>query len=46
MKLYPKSAATRRKNPPPTREQLEARRLRDLARLEQAWRVMTREVRA
>lgn len=38
------SAATRRKNPKPTREQLERRRLRDHARLAEAWRELTHRV--
>ncbi len=40
------SAAMRRRISKPTRAELEAKRLRDLVRLERAWRLLTREVRA
>jgi hypothetical protein len=45
VKSYQTIAANRRKNPQPTPAELEARRLRDLQRLNDAWRVLTREVR-
>lgn len=41
MRLYTKPAQNRRKLIPYTRAELERRRLRDLARLEAAWRALT-----
>lgn len=45
MRKIPKSNSFRAINRKPTRAELEARRLRDLQRLNDAWRALTREVR-
>ncbi len=43
MRIIAKTAATSGRKKPLSREQLEVRRLRDLARLNDAWRRLTRE---